>query len=68
MDRIKIEGGSVIETLMIPLYGKKKAVEMYPDLFHDKDCVELFEKIDYKFAEPSKLKLKIGAIMAGIFG
>ncbi len=65
MKKYKIKKGSVMETLMIPLYGKKKAVELFPDLFEDKDCVELFSHIDYDFKEPYKLKLKIGAIIAG---
>ncbi len=65
MKKYKIEKGSVMETLLIPLYGKKKAVELYPDLFHDRDVVELFKKIDYNFEEPSKIKQKIGAILAG---
>lgn len=54
-----------METLLIPLYGKMKATEMFPDLFKDKDCVELINKIEYDFKEPPKLKMKIGAIMAG---
>ncbi len=54
-----------METLLIPLYGKMKAVELYPDLFKDNDCVELLKKVDYDFEEFGKIKMNIGAIMAG---
>ena len=35
--KYKIQKGSVQETLLIPLYGRKLAMDMYPDLFHDQD-------------------------------
>ncbi len=65
MEKHKIERGSVQETLLIPLYGKKMAVEMFPDLFDDRAAVELWSKIEYDMPKQSKLKLKMGAIMAG---
>ncbi len=65
MEKYKIKKGSVMETLLIPLYGKNKAVELYPDLFKDDDCVDLLKKIDYDFEEFGKIKMNIGAIMAG---
>ena len=34
----KISKGSVQKTLLIPLYGRKMAMELYPDLFSDTDC------------------------------
>lgn len=61
--KYKIQKGTVQETLMIPLYGRKLAMDMYPELFHDKDCQELFEHIDYEFKAPGKIKTKIGALM-----
>ncbi len=64
MKKYKIEKNSVQETLLIPLYGKKVAAEMYPDLFEDKAPIELWTKIDYDMVKQPKLKLKIGAIMA----
>ena len=36
--KYKIEKGSVQETLLIPLYGRKMAMDLYPDLFADKEC------------------------------
>ena len=61
--KYKIKKGSVQETLLIPLCGRKLAMDMYPDLFHDEDACTLFEQIDYDFEMPGKLKAKIGAIM-----
>ncbi len=64
--KYKIEKGSVMETLIIPLYGKMKANELYPDLFVDKDPSSVFSKVEIDIEEPKpKIKLKIGAIMAG---
>ncbi len=65
MKKIVIKKGSVMETLIIPLYGKKKANELYPDLFVDESCKDIFDKIVIHMDEPKKLKMKIGAIMAG---
>ncbi len=65
MEKYKIEKGSVMETLIIPLYGKKEATKMYPDLFKDTDCVELFERVDVEIPHMSNFKRKLGAIMAG---
>ena len=46
--KYKIEKGSVQETLLIPLYGRKMAMDLYPDLFADTDCQRLFDRIDLK--------------------
>ena len=43
-----IPKGSVQETLLIPLYGRKMAMDLYPDLFSDRDCQELLDKIDFE--------------------
>ncbi len=64
MEKIKIEKGSVIETLLIPLYGKKKAHELFPNIFTNAEYEKIFSKIDYDFEEPSKFKAKLGAILA----
>lgn len=62
--KYKIEKGSVQETLLIPLYGRKMAMDLYPDLFADTDCQRLFENIDFEAPVMSGIKAKIGAIMA----
>ncbi len=66
MKKYKIKKGTVMETLLIPLYGKMKGAELFPDLFKDEECVKIFSKIDYDFKEPFRLKMKIGAIMASV--
>ena len=45
--KYKIEKGSVQETLLIPLYGRKMAMDLYPDLFADTDCQRLFDSVDF---------------------
>ena len=65
MEKIKIEAGTVQETLLIPLYGRKRAMDQYPENFRDKDCQALFEQVE--FTEPDTMKGilgKIGSIMA----
>lgn len=63
MKKYKIKKDTVQETLIIPLYGRKLAMDMYPDCFYDEDCQELFERIDYHFDKMGGMKSKIAAIM-----
>lgn len=60
MEKIKIEKGTVQETLLIPLYGRKYAMDLYPDLFMDHDCQVLFDRID--FTVPDNMKGMLGNI------
>ena len=60
MEKIKIEKGTVQETLLIPLYGRKCAMDLYPDLFMDHDCQALFDRID--FTVPDNMKGMLGNI------
>lgn len=46
-----IEKNTVQETLIIPLYGRKKCTEKFPQLFKDETAVRLIEQIDYDFSE-----------------
>lgn len=62
--KFKIEKGSVQETLLIPLYGRKLAMDLYPDLFADKECQSLLESIDFDVPPMTGIKAKIGALMA----
>ncbi|MBP3457967.1 MAG: class I SAM-dependent methyltransferase [Lachnospiraceae bacterium] len=64
MEKYKIQKDSVQETLIIPLYGRKLAMDMYPGNFEDRHCQQLFERIDYDFPKQGKLMTKAGAIMA----
>lgn len=65
MKKYKIKKDSVQETLIIPLYGRKLAMDMYPENFEDHECQKLFERIDYDFPKKRKVMDKIGAIMGG---
>ena len=49
-----IEKNTVQETLIIPLYGRKKCTEKFPQLFQDETAVRLIEEIDYDFSEVEK--------------
>ncbi len=58
--KLKIEKNSVQETLVIPMYARKKCSELYPDLFRDDTAAELLDKVDYDF---SALERKSGSLM-----
>lgn len=64
MEKYKIKKNSVQETLIIPLYGRKLAMELYPENFRDNECMELFERIDYDFPKQSKILAKVGSVMS----
>ena len=50
MDKIHIEKGSVQETLIIPLYGRKLCAEQFPTLYQDEYAAKICERIDYDFS------------------
>ena len=62
--KYRIEKGSVQETLIIPLYGRKLAMDLYPDLFADRECQSLLENIEFEAPPMTGIKAKIGALMA----
>lgn len=64
MEKYKIKKNSVQETLIIPLYGRKLAMELYPENFRDNECMELFERIDYDFPKKNKILARVGAVMS----
>ena len=49
-----IEKNTVQETLVIPLYARRKAAEIYPDLYEDKTAARIIEQIDYDFSAVEK--------------
>lgn len=61
--KFKIEKNTVQETLVIPLYAKKLAMDLYPQLFNDKTCQKVFENIEYDFEPKTGIREKIGALM-----
>ena len=50
MNKIHIEKGSVQETLIIPLYGRKLCAEQFPALYQDEYAAKICESIDYDFS------------------
>lgn len=63
MSKKIIQKGTVQETLLIPLYGRKRAMELYPGNFNDRDCQWIFEKVEISY-EKKGIMEKVGAIMA----
>lgn len=53
-EKVKIEPGSVQETLIIPLYGRKLCAEVFPSLYTDTSAAELCASLDYDFSELDK--------------
>lgn len=51
MDKVHIKNGSVQETLIIPLYGRKLCAEQFPTLYQDKYAAKICESIDYDFSQ-----------------
>ena len=49
-----IEKNSVQETLIIPMYARKKCSELYPELFRDEAAIRMIDQLDYDFSELEK--------------
>lgn len=49
-----IEKNSVQETLVIPMYARKKCSELYPELFRDEAAIRMIDQLDYDFSELEK--------------
>ena len=54
-ERLLIEKGSVQETLIIPLYARKKCTDKFPQLYTDPAASEICSKIEYDFSELDRL-------------
>lgn len=46
-ETVTIEKGTVQETLMLPLYGRYRANQRYPELFKDTTAKRIIDRIDY---------------------
>ena len=55
---IKIEKGTVQETLIIPLYARKKCTDKFPLLYNDPMASKICSMLDYDFSELDKLDEK----------
>ena len=49
--KVHIAPGSVQETLVIPLYGRKVCSERFGSLYTDRSAAELCERLDYDFSD-----------------
>ena len=47
----KLEENTVMQTLVMPLYGRALCSKKYPDVFPDKSAEAAIEKIDYDFSQ-----------------
>lgn len=50
-EKYHIEQNTVQETLVIPLYGKKRCSEAYPQFFYDEPAIRLVDRVDYDFSQ-----------------
>ena len=48
--KYKIEKNTVQETLIIPLYARKKCSELYPNLYRDETALRLVDSVEYDFS------------------
>lgn len=49
-NKVSIKKDSVQETLVIPLYGRKIANELFPTLYSDDTASKIIEQLDYDFS------------------
>lgn len=57
--KYRIEKNTVQETLVIPLYSRVKAAEVYPNLYQDETAKRIIEQIDYDFSFLKEKERKI---------
>lgn len=53
-DKLQIRPGTAQETLIIPLYARKKCGEKFPELYADSAASEICDRLDYDFSELDK--------------
>ena len=54
-EKIRIEKGTVQETLIIPLYARKKCTDDFPELYSDLTASDICSSLDYDFSELEQL-------------
>lgn len=68
--KIRIEKGSVQETLLVPLYGRKMCSEKFPSLYTDSSARAICERIEYDFspleAKKDTFVFEFGALEAAM--
>jgi O-methyltransferase involved in polyketide biosynthesis len=68
MDKIHIEKGSVQETLIVPLYGRKLCAEQFPTLYQDEYAARICDSIDYDFSDLEAKKNSAAYQFGGLEG
>ncbi len=61
--------GSVEETLLLPLYAKAWCAQHFPDIFADRECVDILNRLGHDFSDIERKNpkfLKIAALAAGV--
>lgn len=58
--KLHIERNTIQETLVIPLYARKKCTALYPSIYKDEKAVELCNRLDYDF---DNLEKKSGSLV-----
>lgn len=53
-DKLQIQPGTAQETLIIPLYARKKCGDKFPELYADPAATEICIRLDYDFSELNK--------------
>ena len=48
-DKLQIQPGTAQETLIIPLYARKKCGDKFPELYADPAATEICNRLDYDF-------------------
>ncbi len=54
-EKIQIEKGTVQETLIVPLYARKKCTDNFPQLYSDNTAAEICGKLDHDFSDLEKM-------------
>lgn len=68
MAKIKVDLGSIQETLLIPLLGRAVSTKKSPALFSDEKAVEIVDRLDYDFSKwLRKESLKGACVRARMF-
>ena len=53
-DKLQIQPGTAQETLIIPLYARKKCGDKFPELYADPAATKICNRLDYDFSELNK--------------
>ena len=58
-----IEKNTVQETLVIPLYGRVKCSELYPNLYKDDEAKKIIDNLDYDFSKLEEKKRNVSILL-----